>query len=127
MLEVESVMGEDDALGAVLKEFQTFFLFKNGLGFGSDASGNDDFQEDFVHLFCKFRVDHTVHTDHPAKGRDRVAFQRLFVGFGQVISDGKAARIAVLDDTDGVFICECRGDLDPAVEIIEVVETCLAF
>ena len=67
-----------------------------------------------MHLFGGCGVDGTIHADHAAEGRDRIAFERAFVGLGQGLAGRGAARVGVLDDgADGLieFLREIPGGL----------------
>ena len=73
-------------------------------GFLVRAGGDDDLGEDVGDGAGVGAVQRTVDRDHPAEGRDGVAFQRAGVGFRQVLADGHAARVGVLhDDHGGLF------------------------
>ena len=66
-------------------------------GIGIIVGSDDHFGEDRTDAFCHFHGDLAVRSDHTTIGTHRVASMRLLVRLSDGGSNGKAARIVVLD------------------------------
>ena len=88
------------------------------------ARGDHHFGEDASDGFRRRAVERLVDRNDAAKGRDRIAPERLFISISQSRPGGDAARIGVLDDGAGRAGIPPFGDeVERTIGIVQVVVT----
>jgi len=110
---------------AVLEDSDVRFAGEDLEGRGFVARGDQHFDEQLAETLGGGDVDRPVDGDDRAEGAHGVAGERLVVGGGEVLGQGAAAWVVVLDDRDagqGELVAKgARG-----VQVVEVVEPELA-
>ncbi len=63
-----------------------------------EGGSGDHLQKEFGHLVSGRCIHRTVHSDHSAKRRHRIAFQRPHVSLGESLAGSRSAWIGVFDN-----------------------------